>query len=175
MSYMRRTSRCAVRDHDDALATVMELHPATLVGDVQPFAAAWGCDSETMMTAIITLSQRLADASPDLNNLVFATNAHSATDGLLCQKAPRVMVVSAARKPWRTDYLAEMSQPVVVLGDQILTDRLLARHVRGLFLHWQSSRPISWWPRVQAMIGGLFTRLRFSPILLLDSPVGKVR
>jgi len=161
---VRRTPRLIVRDRDTVLAAVVALQPATLVVDVQPFVAPWGSSSDAMMSGAVALCEYLADATPTLRTLVFATNARSAIGQQLREERPRVTFVSAAHKPWRTTYLAGAPRPVVVLGDQILTDGLLAFRLHGRFLHWRAHGRIPWWPRVQEMIGGLLVRFMFSPM-----------
>jgi hypothetical protein len=161
---MRRTPRLIVRDRDTALAAVVELQPATLVVDVQPFVSPWGCSSDAAISGAFALSEYLARATPNLRTLVFATNARSVLRQKLHQERPQVTFVSAARKPWRIIYLADAPRPVVVLGDQIITDGLLAFRLHGQFLHWRGPGRIPWWPRLQAMLGALLVRLMFSPM-----------
>jgi len=161
---MRRIPRLIVCDRDVALAAVVERQPATLVVDVQPFVAPWGCSSDVAISGAVALSEYLARTMPNLKTLVFATNARSAHGQKLPEEGPQVTFVSAARKPWRINYLAGAPRPVVVLGDQIITDGLLAFRLHGQFLHWRGRDRTPWWPRLQAMIGALLVRLMFSPM-----------
>src|ERR1017187_9919005 len=85
---MRRTPRLIVRDRETVLAAVAELQPATLVVDVQPLVAPWGCSSDAMISGAIALSEYLADATPNLRTLVFATNARSGLRQDLQQERP---------------------------------------------------------------------------------------
>ena len=169
---MRRTPRLIVRDRETVLAAVAELQPATLVVDVQPLVAPWGCSSDAMISGAIALSEYLADATPNLRTLVFATNARSGLRQDLQQERPQARFVSAAHKPWRIAYLASAPRPVVVLGDQIITDGLLASRLHGQFLHWRAHGHIPWWPRLQAMVGCLLVKFMFSPIRFCASASG---
>ena len=161
---MRRTPRLLVRDREAVFSALAHLQPPTLVVDVQPFVAPWGCSPKAMVSAAVALSAQLVDATPNLKTLVFATNIRSVRCQRLRDEGPRVMFVSAARKPWRGDYLADAPRPVVVLGDQIITDGLLAIRLHGQFLQWQIHGRIPWWPRLQALIGGLLAVFMFSPL-----------
>lgn len=161
---MRRTPRLVVRDREAVFAAVPELRPATLVVDVQPFVAPWGCSPGAMVSAAVALSGYLAEAMPNLKTVVFATNDRSVFHRLLREERPQVTFVGAARKPWRTAYVADVPRPVVVLGDQIITDGLLAFRLHGQFLHWRVRGRIPWWPRLQAIIGEVLVQFMFSPM-----------
>jgi predicted HAD superfamily phosphohydrolase YqeG len=159
---MRRTLRLVVHDRDAVVAAVTALQPATLVVDVQPFVAPWGCSPDSTLSGAIALSRHLAEAAPKLSTLVFATNARSVLSQKLQEERPQVTLVSAACKPWRIGYLAVAPRPVVVIGDQVVTDGLLAHRLHGQFLHWQAHCRIPWWPRLQATIGYLLVKIMFS-------------
>jgi len=161
---MRRTPRLIVYDRDTVVGAVVELQPATLVVDVQPFVAPWGCSSDAMLSGVVALAKYLADAAPNLRTLIFATNARPAFRQQLQRGRPMVTLIGAAHKPWRVAYLTGAPRPVVVLGDQIITDGMLAFRVHGLFLHWRAPGHIPWWPRLQAMIGALLIHFFFSPM-----------
>jgi hypothetical protein len=159
---MRRTPRLVVCDREVAFAAVMELRPAALVVDVQPFVAPWGCLPDAMVSAALALSEYLAEAMPNLKAVVFATNARAVSNQLLREERPKVTFVGAARKPWRIAYVADVPRPVVVLGDQIITDGLLAFRLHGQFLHWRVRGRIPWWPQLQAVIGDVLIQFMFS-------------
>jgi hypothetical protein len=161
---MRRTPRLVVHDRDAVFAAVVELQPAALVVDVQPFVAPWGCSPEAMVSAAVALSEYLAEEMPNLKTVVFATNARPVFHQLLREERPRVTFVSAARKPWRIAYVGDVPRPVVVLGDQIITDGLLAFRLHGQFLHWRVRGRIPCWPRLQAIIGEVLVQFLFSPM-----------
>jgi hypothetical protein len=116
------------------------------------------------MSAAVALSSYLADAMPYLRTLVFASNARSVGRQQLWQKGLEVMFVGGANKPWRTTYLTRAPRPVVVLGDQVLTDGLLAVRLHGQFLHWRAGARAPWWPRLQEAIGQQVARWVFSPM-----------
>jgi hypothetical protein len=153
-----------VDGQDVVVAAVADLRPATLVVDVQPFVAPWGCGGDAMVAGAAGLSRQLAAAAPDLGNLVFATNARLALPGGLDSEWPKVTFVSAAHKPWRIGYLVTAPRPVVVVGDQVITDGLLAARLRGQFLQVRVHGRIPRWPRIQAAIGKWLARVIFSPM-----------
>jgi hypothetical protein len=159
---VRRAQLLIVYDREAVLAALGALQPATLIVDVQPFVAPWSCSSDAIFPSVVALSQYFADATPDLRTLVFSTNARPASRQLLQQARPQVTFVSGARKPWSTSYLVGAPQPILVLGDQIITDGLLAFRLRGYFLHWRTCGHIPWWPRLQTVIGMPVAKLMFS-------------
>ena len=172
---MRRTPRLVVRDRDAVFAAVVELQPATLVVDVQPFVAPWGCSPDAMVSAAVALSGYLAEAMPNLKTVVFATNARPVFRQLLRKERPQVTSASAARKPWRIAYVGDVPLPVVVLGDQILTDGLLPFRLHGKFLHWRVRDRIPWWPQLQAIIGEVLVQFIFSPMYSCASASNQAR
>lgn len=161
---MRRTGRLVVRDRAAALAAIIRLQPTTLVVDVQPFVAPWDCSFGTAISGAVALSEYLTDTMPDLRTLVFVTNARLDSRQEIHEGQPQVTFVTAARKPWRITYLADAPRPIVVLGDQIMTDGLLAFRLQAQFLHWRPRGRMPWWPRLQAILGVLIVRLVFTPI-----------
>jgi hypothetical protein len=159
---MRRTPRLVVHDRDVVLTAVTELQPATLVVDVQPFVAPWGCSPEEVVSGAIVLSRQLAETAPSLRSLTFATNARFTLQVKHQAEHPQVTFVGMACKPWRIGYLANAPRPVIVLGDQVITDGLLAFRLNGQFLHWQMDGREPWWPRLQATAGDLIVKIMFS-------------
>jgi hypothetical protein len=162
VSRVRKTPRLVVHDQDAVVAAVAELRPATLVVDVQPFVAPWGCSLEDMASRVIALSRHLVEAAPKLSTLVFATNAWLTFRVKHLGECPQVTLVGTACKPWRTGYLSDAPRPVVVVGDQVITDGLLAFRLHGQFLHWQVDGRTPWWPRLQAIAGDLIVKRVFS-------------
>lgn len=175
---MRRTPRLVVRDRGAAFATLTELQPATLVVDIQPFVAPWRASPDAMLSAAAALSEYLAETLPDLKAVVFATNARGGLQPPLRDERVQVTFVSTARKPWRISYVADVPRPIVVLGDQIVTDGLLAFRLRGQFLHWREHGRVPWWPRLQALIGEplvwfVFSSMDYDPSA--DNQAGSVQ
>jgi hypothetical protein len=161
---VRRAQLLIVYDREAVLAVVGVLQPATLIVDVQPFVASWGCSSDAIFPSAVALSKYFADATSSLRIVVFSTNARPAFHQQLQRGRPQVTFVSRARKPWSTTYLVDAPRPILVLGDQILTDGLLAFRLGGDFLHWRASGQIPWWPRLQTIIGAPAAKLMFSPM-----------
>ncbi len=87
---------------------------------------------------------------PSVTSVVYSSNSQCprAADGKSC-----IRIVTAARKPWRTKYLHNEPRPVAVVGDQVLTDGLLAWRLRASFLQWQVAGPMPPWPRLQRRLG----------------------
>jgi hypothetical protein len=161
---MRKTLRVVVSDRNGVVAAVTTLQPKTLVVDVQPFVAPWGSSAEATMSAAVELCGYIADSMPCIRTLVFASNARSVGRRQRWQEGLQVMFVGGANKPWRTTCLARAPRPVVVLGDQVLTDGLLAVRLHGQFLHWRPGGRPPLWPRLQEAIGELVAKFVFSPM-----------
>jgi hypothetical protein len=128
-----------------------------------------------MVSAAIALSEYLAETLPNLKAVVFATNARAGLHPSLRDQWPHVTFVGTARKPWRISYVVDVPRPIVVLGDQIVTDGLLAFRLHGQFLHWRGHGRVPWWPRLQRIIGELLVRLMFSPMHYDPSASNQVR
>lgn len=99
-----------------------------------------------------------------IERIVFLTNSRRVpVDGLLAES--RAVYVARARKPWRLGPLAGSKPPIAVIGDQLLTDGLLAWRLSregtpAVFLHWQCAQTL-WWPRLQHRAGNCLRPLLF--------------
>jgi hypothetical protein len=150
-------------DLESALVLLGETAQTAMI-DVEPLVATWGSSANTLATGLGRIEAR-AERLSQLSILVFMTNSRRGR--LLPLPAGRVSVsyVSSAGKPWRLDALRQCPDPIVVIGDQILTDGLLAWRLRSRgarFIH-VSTEHCPWWPRIQACIGSLL-----GPILFKD-------
>lgn len=147
-----RSERLVIRGLPALLATLTTLNPATLVLDVDPMVTPWNSPPELFAQRADELASMIRLAVPDISVIVFASN--SPRYGLLPHEG--INLISPAWKPWTTSYLRSAARPLVVVGDQILTDGLLARRAQGTFLHWQGGGPTPLWPRLQKLLGKAF-------------------
>src|SRR6266480_87203 len=91
-SYSRATDVAAV------VAWVVELHARIVIFDVEPLAAFWDTDEDSLRHGVAAVLDRIALA-PEVTVVGFATNfwrrlaLNSASNGV------RVLYVAAARKP----------------------------------------------------------------------------
>lgn len=134
---------------------IADCRPATLILDVEPLVAPWDSDISTFVQKASGLCRVIAAQVPSMNVLVFATNSRRPRPGPPADGTLRTLLVTGAAKPWRTSYLRDLPRPIVVAGDQVLTDGLLAWRLDATFLHYAAGQPVPWWPRIQGMAGRL--------------------
>ncbi len=159
---MRRTPRVVIDRRAILISLAAELQTRTLVVDVEPLLSRWhAADGEAVIAATTAFAHESTARIPSLQHLVFATNARMP---FLKGRdfGAGVLFITNARKPWRTKYLKGSPAPITVIGDQVLTDGLLAHRLGGSFLHWRSGDAMPPWPRAQAIAGRLIENVFFS-------------
>jgi predicted HAD superfamily phosphohydrolase YqeG len=135
---------------------VAEAGARTVVLDVQPMFRGWRSSEVNMEVGPVVSALRAA--SPELVSLVFASNARRLD---LVPPDGCGPVVVGARKPWRVGYLSAAPVPIVVVGDQVVTDGLLAWRIGATFVHWRDAGPAPKWPRIQRGLGRVVARWVF--------------
>jgi hypothetical protein len=158
---MRRVPRYSVADLDALKAVVARCSPATLVVDVEPGIARWSSQAAAFSEGVEALRHTVVRHSPTVDAVILATNSRSPRASIAAGDSPRIEVIPGAGKPWRTRYLANRPRPILVVGDQVVTDGLLAWRLGAPFAHWRASGPAPWWPRVQGVFGRLLAPLLF--------------
>src|SRR5262245_45167621 len=94
--------------------------------------------------------------------LCFATNSARRPSRIPAGAAAQVVYLASAGKPLQTAQYQRLPAPGVVLGDQVLTDGVLARRLGFTFLHYcpePASMPIG--PRLWQYCGRLALPLVF--------------
>lgn len=110
---MRRTPRVVIDRRGVLISLVAELRTRTLIVDVEPFLSTWDAAADTVIAATTAFATEITARIPSLEHLVFATNAQmpfiktSSIDG-------GFLFMSAARKPWRRNYLKDSPRPITV-------------------------------------------------------------
>ena len=144
---MHRVPRVLVADLESVGRALTAAAAATAVIDVEPMVAPWNCTDAQYLTGVDCVMAMLATAAPAVRCVLLASNS----------PRPRPVgagnLVAAARKPWRTIYLRSAPRPIAVVGDQPLTDGLLAWRLGGTFIQWQHDDRGPWWPRLQRLVG----------------------
>ena len=108
---MRRTPRVVIDRRGVLISLVAELRTRTLIVDVEPFLSTWDAAADTVIAATTAFATEITARIPSLEHLVFATNAQmpfiktSSIDG-------GFLFMSAARKPWRRNYLKDSPRPI---------------------------------------------------------------
>jgi len=162
---IRRLYRLPVADEGKLVAIVAQRGVSTLIVDVEPFVANWGAPSAEFAEGAVQLARSIAAGAPLISDIIFATNSHRTRPALPGVDELAITVVRAAGKPWRTKYIRGLPSPVAVVGDQIITDGLLAWRLDVAFLHVVPTVPMPWWPRLQTVIGRLLSPLLCKPLL----------
>jgi predicted HAD superfamily phosphohydrolase YqeG len=161
---VRSTARRIADSPGQVVDFIAEFRPATVVADVEPLVAAWDSAAAEVERRAARFAEKLAAAMPrTLRLLVFASNSRMPVPADLRAENIDIVFVSAARKPWVTRYLAAAPRPIVVVGDQVVTDGLLAVRLRAAFIHFIAEDRPPWWPRLQAVIGKPVARIVFRP------------
>jgi predicted HAD superfamily phosphohydrolase YqeG len=142
-------------DLDGLLAKAAELSAKTLVFDIEPLVAYWDNGQQALDTGVRRITEE-ALAVPGVAVVCFSTNSIRRPSALPQHAGVRVVYLAHARKPLWTAPYADFPRPGAVIGDQILTDGLLARRLGYAFLHYSPAhlRP-PWGPRLLDYSGRL--------------------
>ena len=131
---------------DDLVVLLERDYPhGVLLWDVEPLLVPWDhpCPAEALAAACARLPTVLARRS------VVVTNSRRFLPARLS-----IPLVAGARKPWTRSSLEDFAGAVVVIGDTVLTDGLLAFRLGIDFLHVaepSSPRPLI--ARVEVVLG----------------------
>jgi hypothetical protein len=139
---------------------VVALSARTVVFDIEPLVATWDGTQDALD---IGIARVLGDvgAIPGVRAICFATNSARQPSALPDTPGIDVSYIVSARKPARTAPYARLPRPGVVVGDQIMTDGLLARRLGYSFLHYRHPQPGPVGPRLLDGIGQLARPLMF--------------
>jgi predicted HAD superfamily phosphohydrolase YqeG len=137
------------------LARARELSVRTMIFDVEPLVAWWGSSRESLDRGIAAVVSELGEL-PDVRVVVFATNSARRPSAIPSLPGVRVTYLASAGKPLRTAPYRALPRPGAVIGDQVVTDGLLARRLGYMFLHWNprlAGVPLG--PRLMNLLGRL--------------------
>jgi predicted HAD superfamily phosphohydrolase YqeG len=149
-------------DPRDLLRRAGQLSAKTMIFDVEPLVAFWDSSQEDLGRGIaVTLDQ--VGHVPGLLVVCFATNSARQPSVAPASAGLRVMYVASAGKPLRTARYRDLPRPGLVIGDQILTDGLLARRLGYTLLHYSpAAGRVPLGPRVLSGCGELLRPLIFA-------------
>jgi predicted HAD superfamily phosphohydrolase YqeG len=155
-------------DEQELARRLERLSPRTLIIDIEPFVAYWD-GSRDALDRGVAHALDLVTGVPNVAVVCFATN--SARRPSVQPRSTRVDVVylASARKPVQVTPYSSFPRPGVVIGDQVLTDGLLARRLRYTFLHYRP--PMTGAPAGPRLLGGL-GRLARRPLFGQDRRPG---
>jgi predicted HAD superfamily phosphohydrolase YqeG len=139
---------------------VVALSARTVVFDIEPLVATWDGTQDALDNGIARVLRDIG-AIPGVRAICFATNSARQPSVLPDIPGIDVSYIVSARKPARTAPYARLPRPGVVVGDQIMTDGLLARRLGYSFLHYRHPQPGPVGPRLLDGIGQLARPLMF--------------
>ncbi|HTS99591.1 MAG TPA: hypothetical protein VMI33_23525 [Streptosporangiaceae bacterium] len=118
----------------EALRRAAQRGAKTLVLDVEPVVAYWDSGQQALDQGV---RQALAQAGavPGVAVVCFATNSARHPSASLACPGVRVEYLTSAGKPFRLAPYQGFPAPGVVIGDQPLTDGLLAGRLGYAFVH----------------------------------------
>ncbi len=118
----------------DALRVARERSAKTLLFDVEPLVAYWDSGQQALDQG---LTRVLAEAAavPGVLVVCFATNSLRRPSVSLACPGVRVVYLAAARKPFRVAPYQDFPRPGALIGDQVLTDGILADRLGYDFVH----------------------------------------
>lgn len=141
---------------------VTALAAKTVIFDVEPLVADWDSGQEVLDRGIARVVDQLT-AIPGLLLVCFATNSSRQPSVVPQRPGVQVQYVTSACKPLRIVPYQDFPRPGVVIGDQVLTDGLLARRLGYTFLHYSlppAAMPPG--PRALSRAGGLVRPVLFA-------------
>jgi predicted HAD superfamily phosphohydrolase YqeG len=139
---------------------IAELSARTVVFDIEPFVAAWDGTQDALDEGIARVLDNVG-AIPGVRAVCFATNSARQPSALPDIPGIDVSYLVSARKPVRTAAYRRLPLPGVVIGDQVMTDGLLARRLGYSFLHYRHPQPGPLGPRLLDAVGELARPLMF--------------
>ncbi|MEV4413883.1 hypothetical protein [Catellatospora sp. NPDC049609] len=149
---MRRPWRRHAETPAQVLAIVAAARPRTLILDVEPFVVRWEQDDDAWQRRAAEVADAIAGIG-GVEALVYASNSTRALALPDRATGPAVRAVPGAGKPWRRRAYRDLPRPLVVIGDQVLTDGLLAWLLSAPFVQYRPAGRRPWWPSIQHVLG----------------------
>jgi predicted HAD superfamily phosphohydrolase YqeG len=119
----------------ELLQRVRELSPKTAIVDVEPLVAWWDSGQEPLDSGVAGMVSELGELG-GVSILCFATNSARRPSRVPAGAGAQVVYLASAGKPLQIAPYQTMPAPGVVIGDQVLTDGVLARRLGFAFLHY---------------------------------------
>lgn len=123
----------------DGLRLVRELSAKTVVLDVEPLVAYWDSSQRSLDQGIAQVLSEIAEVR-SVVAVCFATNSARRPSADPAYPGIRVTYLASAYKPLRVDLYRDLPKPGVLIGDQVLTDGLLARRLGYAFAQYTTER-----------------------------------
>jgi predicted HAD superfamily phosphohydrolase YqeG len=120
---------------DEVVQRASELAARTIVVDVEPFVAWWDSGQELLDSGVARVISELGGLD-GVQVLCFATNSVRRPSQVPVGASAQVVYLASAAKPLQIAQYQSLPRPGVVIGDQLLTDGVLARRLGYAFLHY---------------------------------------
>jgi predicted HAD superfamily phosphohydrolase YqeG len=139
-------------DEQEMLDRLRQLSPRTLIIDIEPLVAYWDGTQDALDRGIARVLDLVA-AVPGMAVVCFATNSARRPAVQPSRTGVDVVYLASARKPVQTAPYRGFPRPGAVIGDQVLTDGLLAKRLGYAFLHFRA--PLTGAPVRTQLLHGL--------------------
>jgi predicted HAD superfamily phosphohydrolase YqeG len=158
-----RSERRIINNMSDIPGWLTKLGARSLILDVEPLVADWNTDEANLVEGISDTILRLADV-PCIETVLFATNSRRRLPPTFSNHEVGISYLADARKPFRTLPYRLLPRPTALVGDQLMTDGLLAHRLGFAFGHVQhGEREVPTGPRLMWLCGRLVQPLLFRP------------
>jgi predicted HAD superfamily phosphohydrolase YqeG len=146
----------------DLLSRLRQLRARTIILDVEPLVAYWDTSQEELDRGVALMLEQVATL-PGLLAVCFATNSARLPSAIPAIPGVAVQYLVSARKPLRTGPYLQLPRPGALIGDQVVTDGLLARRLGYTFVHYRPPpRGVPLGPRLLDGCGQLLRPMLFT-------------
>lgn len=119
----------------DVLQRAAELAAKTMIIDIEPLVAWWDSDQAQLDSGLASTVGQLGGLA-GVSVVCFATNSARHPSRVPAGAVAEVRYLASAGKPLKIAPYQGLPVPGVVIGDQLLTDGILARRLGYCFLHY---------------------------------------
>ena len=130
-----REEQARVATLEDGLRAVRELGAKTVVLDVEPLVSYWDSGQQSLDQGIAQVLSEIAEVR-SVVAVCFATNSARRPSADPAYPGLRVTYLASAYKPFRVDLYRDLPKPGMLIGDQVLTDGLLALRLGYAFVQY---------------------------------------
>ena len=143
---IRRSTRLIATTLPSLTRALVVLQPTSLLVDVEPLVAPWKCPPADFVRALAHFCEFIHSEVSSVRELTALTNSSGTMTDLTMPGAATFSpftrkLISRANKPWTRRGLRNIPGPRAVVGDQVLTDGLLAWRLRSAFIHGTRYQP----------------------------------
>lgn len=118
-----------------ALRVVGELGAKTVLLDVEPLVAYWDSGQQNLDQGVASVLAEFTKV-PSVAAVCFATNSARRPSADPDQPGIQAAYLASAYKPFRIRSYRDLPRPGVLIGDQVLTDGLLAWRLSYTFVQY---------------------------------------